>query len=305
MNVLSLFDGLSCGMIALERAGIEVNNYYSSEIDKYAIKVSEKNYPNIIRLGDITQWHSWDIDWPSIDLILAGSPCQGFSFAGKQLAFDDPRSRLFFTFVDILNHVKSKNPKTKFLLENVRMKKEFREVITNFVGVEPVEINSALVSAQNRKRLYWTNIGKIEQPEDKKTMLSDIIDFGFVDREKSYCLDANYFKGTNLVQYLTKCRRQVVFNYSSSGRGNGKVEHRFYESLKGKAHTMTKTGYTRRAFTGVIDDMVIRKLTPIECERLQTIPDNYTDAVSNTQRYKMLGNGWNVDTIVHILKGLK
>lgn len=174
MNVLSLFDGISCGRVALDRAGIKVNNYYSSEIDKYAIKVSTNNYPDIIRLGDINNWQEWSVDWTSIDLILAGSPCQGFSFAGKQLAFDDPRSRLFFVFVEILNHVKSLNPNVKFLLENVRMKKEYIQVINDCLDVEPILINSALVSAQNRQRLYWAN-WNIEQPEDKGILLKDII----------------------------------------------------------------------------------------------------------------------------------
>ena len=153
MNVLSLFDGMSCGRIALERAGIEVNKYYASEIDKHAIKVSEANYPDIIRLGDINNWKSWDLD--KIDLVIAGSPCQGFSFAGKQLAFNDPRSALFFTFLDILNTIKCYNPKVKFMLENVRMKKEYLDVISDKLGVRDVCINSDLFAQQNRIRHYW------------------------------------------------------------------------------------------------------------------------------------------------------
>lgn len=214
-NVLSLFNGISCGRVALDRADIEFKNYYSSEIDKYAIKVSDNNYPDIIQLGDVTKWQEWNIDWSSIDLILAGSPCQGFSFAGKQLAFDDPRSQLFFVFVNILNHVKSLNPNVKFLLENVRMKKEHIQVINECLGVEPTLINSALVSAQNRQRLYWAN-WKITQPEDKGIYLKDIDhENTYCDREKSYCIDANYAKGTTIEQYLTKSRRQIVFNLES------------------------------------------------------------------------------------------
>ena len=148
LNVLSLFDGMSCGQIALERAGIKVNKYYSSEIDKYAIQVTQKNYPDTIQLGDITKWREWGL--PKIDLILAGSPCQGFSFAGKQLAFDDDRSKLFFEFVRILEHYNS----DYWLLENVKMKKCNQDIITEYMGVKPIEINSALVSAQNRKRNY-------------------------------------------------------------------------------------------------------------------------------------------------------
>lgn len=394
-NVLSLFDGMSCGQIALNRLGITPSKYYASEIDKYAIKVTQANYPDTIQLGDINNWREWDIEFSEIDLVLAGSPCQGFSFAGKQLAFNDERSKLFFVFEDILNYVKILNPNVKFLLENVRMKKEHQQVITNRLGVEPIMIDSALVSAQSRKRFYWTNINEVTQPEDKKIVLKDILESGMVDREKSHCIDANYFKGGNLEQYFEKHRRQLVFskdglcqigeadisgfrsvkavyhpdgksptlttmqgghrepkilntdnvpfNYSSSGRGNGKVEGRFTNAEK--AHTLTATGYSNRSMTGVIQvnpskdaggkqphmqdrafseegkshsltasfasrtnvetQMTWRKLTPTECERLQTVPENFTNHVSNSQRYKMLGNGWTIDVIVHILSFMK
>jgi site-specific DNA-cytosine methylase len=245
MNVLSLFDGMSCGQIALSRVGLVVNNYFASEIDKYAIKVAQANYPNTVQLGDITKWREWEL--PKIDLIVGGSPCQGFSFAGKQLAFDDPRSALFFEFVNILNHYKPKY----FLLENVRMKKEYLDEITRLTGVEPVCINSALVSAQNRVRYYWTNIPNVTQPEDKGIVLRDIIEDGVVDREKSFCIDANYYKGGNLKSYFEKRRRQLVF-------------------LDMITHNET-----------------YRKLTPLECERLQTVPDDYTNHVSNTHTATM------------------
>lgn len=245
MIVLSLFDGMSCGLTALKRAGIKVTKYYASEVDKYAIQVAIKNHPEIIQLGDVTNWKDWSIEKP--DLIIGGSPCQGFSFAGKQLAFDDPRSKLFFTMMDIIDHYK---PKYK-MLENVRMKKEYLDVITDYMGCEPVFINSALVSAQNRQRYYWAN-WDFDQPEDRGLVLSDIIQYGYwCNRDKSYCIDANYFKGGNLDQYFNKSRRQLVFRFDGNWR----------------------------------------KLTPIECERLQTLPDDYTAGVSNTQRYKMLGNG--------------
>ena len=174
INVLSLFDGISCGMIALERAGFEVENYYSSEIDKQAISISTNNYPNIIRMGGVENWISWDIDWGKIDLLIGGSPCQGFSSSGKGLNFDDPRSKLFFEFSNILSHIKSLNPDVKFMLENVKMKEEWCDVITQYLGVRFVEINSRYFSAQNRVRYYWCNFS-IPQYVDKGIILEDII----------------------------------------------------------------------------------------------------------------------------------
>ncbi len=319
MNVLSLFDGLSCGHIALERAGIEVDNYYASELDKYAITVTQANYPKTIQLGDVTQWRKWDIDWASIDLLIGGSPCQGFSFAGKQLAFDDPRSALFFVYVDILNHIKNLNPDVKFLLENVRMKKEYLTVISEYLGVEPVFINSALVSAQSRQRFYWAN-WHFEQPEDKGILLKDILEDDFVDRDKFHCIDANYFRGGNLKSYFEKHRRQLVFqsakdknpliqgdylHFDPAGKGHFSQCNRVnLPESKHKSLSGTSGGNKH----GVVidkEELTYRKLTPTECERLQTVEDNYTNHVSNTQRYKMLGNGWTVDVVAHIFKAMK
>jgi site-specific DNA-cytosine methylase len=308
INVLSLFDGMSCGMIALDRLGIKVDNYYASEIDKYAIQVSEANYPNIIRLGDVKEV-TW-LGLPKIDLLIAGSPCQGFSFAGKQLAFDDPRSMLFFEFVRLLKDLKPKY----FLLENVKMKKEYQDIISEYVGCQPIEINSALVSAQNRKRLYWTNIPGVEQPKDREIYLADIIESGIVDRDKSYCIDANYLKGGNLKQYFEKSRRQLVFCGAMRGRyivdgkrQDGKMKtaglttQRMEIRYDGKTNTITTV--QKDNYAVFIDGF--RKLTPTECEKLQTVPDNYTSCVSNSQRYRMLGNGWTVDVIAHIFKNIK
>lgn len=307
MNVLSLFDGMSCGQIALNRIGITPANYYASEVDKYAIKVTQANYPNTVQMGDVMNWQEWNLDWSSIDLLIGGSPCQGFSFAGKQLAFDDPRSALFFQYVQILNHIKKHNPNVKFLLENVKMKKEYLDVMSGMLGVEPVFINSALVSAQNRQRYYWTN-WKVSQPKDKGIILADVIEGGEVDREKSYCIDANYYKGGSLKNYIEKKRRQIVLSQSEKrlmviqkprGKNQGGLK-----ALDGKAPTMSGSAWEHN--NHLTDGATYRKLTPIECERLQTVPDNYTNHVSNTQRYKMLGNGWTVDVIAHILKeGLK
>lgn len=270
INVLSLFDGMSCGMIALERAGIKVNKYYASEIDKYAIKVSDINYPDIIRLGDVTKV----IAPKNIDLIIAGSPCQGFSFAGKQLNFNDPRSALFFEFVRLLDECRSYNPDVKFLLENVNMKNEYQDIISGLLMVNPVRINSELISASKRDRLYWTNICEINQPNRLSISLQSILCDGFADVEKSYCIDANYFKGGSVKNYVEKKRRQLVMKQSE------------------------------RRITVTTDSGSVRKLYPIECERCLTVPDNYTSSVSDSQRYKMLGNGWTVDVIAYIFSFL-
>lgn len=312
ISVLSLFDGMSCGQIALNRLGIKYNKYYASEIDKYAIKVAMANYPNTIQLGDVTQIDGTKLN---IDLLMGGSPCQGFSIAGKRLNFNDPRSKLFFEYVRLLKETKPK----WFLLENVKMKKECQDLISQELGVSPILINSARVSAQNRERLYWTNL-PVTQPIDKKIYLKDIIENGVVDRDKSYCIDACYYKGGNLTQYFDKKRRQLVFDKSrqSSRRlmvydspkkladiDNGGQGNRVYD-INGKNVALSATSGGKGAKTGLILDKThIRKLTPLECERLQTVPEGYTNHVSNTQRYKMLGNGWTVDVICHILKGIK
>jgi DNA-cytosine methyltransferase len=305
MNVLSLFDGMSCGRIALDKLGIPVDKYFASEIDKWAIQIAKKNYPDTIHIGDVQDvMYPESFDGHKIDLLIGGSPCQGFSFAGKQLNFDDPRSKLFFEFVRLYKECKPKY----FLLENVRMKQEYQDVITEMLGVQPIAINSSLVSAQNRYRLYWTNIPITELPRDKNILLKDILEDGLVDRDKSHCLDANYFKGGNLKQYFEKHRRQLVF--SKDGLCHiGDADIKGHDSVKrvyhpdGKAPTLTTMQGGHRE-PKVAMSQKWRKLTPLECERLQTVPDGYTEGVSNTQRYKMLGNGWTVDVIAHIFGGL-
>lgn len=314
MNILSLFDGISCGRVALDRAGIPVNKYYASEIDKYAIQISQKNYPDIIRLGDVNNWESWDIDWSSIDLILAGSPCQGLSFAGKQEGLDDPRSKLFFRFAEILQHVQSVNPRVKFLLENTRMKQKPKTIMTQTVGVEPILIDSALVSAQRRKRLYWCN-WHVAQPEDKGILLKDIIhetqgiaikqrprgkNKGAVFTEKSPTLTSNSWEHNNFV-----CSDAWVNWWNKNKNYQISKKYSFICNDKQKAITLTARQYA--SWNGnfyQLGENVFRKLTPIECERLQTLPDKFTEGVSNTQRYKCLGNGWTVDVIAHILKSM-
>ena len=303
MNVLSLFDGMSCGQIALEKSGFQVDKYFASEIDKHAIKVAKANYPDMVHLGDVRDVSADDL--PQIDLLIGGSPCQGFSFAGKQLNFDDPRSKLFWEYVRLLKELQQKY----FLLENVKMKQESMDVITEALGVEPIFINSSLVSAQNRQRYYWTNIPMGKLPDDKGIMLKDILEDGFVDRDKAHCIDANYFKGGNLKSYFEKHRRQLVF--SDEGlchvgdadlKGHG-YNRRVYHP-DGKAPSLcAASGGNLEPKTFISPDSW-RKLTPLECERLQTVPEGYTAHVSNTQRYRMLGNGWTVDVISHILKGM-
>jgi len=308
MNVLSLFDGMACGRIALERCGHKVDRYFASEVDKYAMKVAKANWPDIEHIGDVC-----GVMWPEtfegikIDLLMGGSPCQGFSFAGNQLNFDDPRSRLFWEFVRILKETKPRY----FLLENVRMKKQSQDVISEALGVEPIAINSNLVSAQNRHRLYWTNIPFVFMPADKGIVLKDILEDGLVDRDKSHCLDANYWKGGNLKQYFEKHRRQLVF--SSNGICHvgdadipGFAARRRVYHPEGKSPTLlSATGGAHQPKILQDEGLTWRKLTCVECERLQTVPDNYTAHVSNTQRYKMLGNGWTVDVISHILKNME
>jgi site-specific DNA-cytosine methylase len=493
INVLSMFDGMSCGRIALDKLGLKVNQYFASEIDKHAMTVSKANFPDIIHIGDVTKVKACDL--PPIQLVLAGSPCQGFSFAGKQLAFDDPRSALFFEFVRIWNEVKEINPDARFLLENVKMKKEHELVISRYMGVAPIEIDASLVSAQSRKRLFWTNIANkpyglfgdmectIPQPKDKGILLRDILDTDVPDKyylseklikgflkhnevhkergngfnfspksedEKSNCLNARYYKmgaddtyivasrgrnpenpgsresGIELEQTLeprldgkTNCLTSVqkdnlvlqinpskesgdnigspVFNnkrvnktiekhrdelehgtmldsynktihkdksvtitsrvtasnhthiYESkevlqinpsleSGGKQPYQQNRIYDPngiapalCAGKSDLLIISGTLRthndgKGFRPVKDEKAatipargredgsgqnavsinhrIRRLTPTECEKLQTVPVGYTAHVSDSQRYKVLGNGWCIDVIVHILSYL-
>ena len=322
MKVLSLFDGKSCGRIALDRANIKVEAYYASEIDKYAIEVSQDNYPEIIQLGDVARWHEWNIDWASIDLLIGGSPCQGFSFAGKQLAFNDPRSKLFFVYVDILNHIKNVNPKVKFLLENVKMKKEYLDVISEYLGCDPVFINSALVSAQNRQRYYWAN-WEFEEPEDKGVMLNDILEPGLpscglggrvVGRKLNELGKRDdYNERIKISQYLEVREDQkancMTTVYKDSVVPYFKVDKRLKVKFnQGKASRLTGGAHSGGNHSDmdmlVIESGVCRRYSTVECERLQTVPDNYTSCVSNTQRYKILGNGWTIDVIAYIFNQL-
>lgn len=283
MNVLSLFDGMSCGRIALDRTGIKVGKYYASEIDKYATKVSEANYPDIIRLGDVTKWRDWDIDWVSIDLVTGGFPCQAWSMKGKQLGDKDERGMLFWTMLDVIKKVREHNPDAHFLIENVKMKKEFEEYITHHTEqalgeVHKILINSALVSAQNRNRYYWTSF-ECSQPEDRGLTTSSVIQFG--------------------VDNVNKDRWQKWFEKN----GEFQLRKSYSVIMNDVDKAICQTARQMSSWNGnlVRTPNGLRFATPIECERLQTVPDNYTVHVNNTQRYKMLGNGWTVDVIAHLL----
>ena len=374
MNVLSLFDGMSCGQLALERANVSVDNYFACEIDKYAMQIANKNFPNTIQLGDVSEVIVPNIvDQADIDLLLCGSPCQGFSFAGKQLAFDDPRSKLFFEFIRIMNDLKPRY----VLLENVRMKKEFEDVITEHMGFPPQLRNSSVASAQNRWRNYWFGVlinGKYEQiiippMEDKGLVLKDILQTDHDEppvpinernarhhknpNQKALCTTATMYKGAGnngmtivdrlmpvgeaeeYAHYNYRATKEVyhmdgkaptlltmqggnrepkVATYSPKG---GRIVNRRLDAngvrkdyqmdlplepqVEIRSDNKTNCLTTVQKDNVVVEGMTWRKLTPVECERLQTLPDNYTEGVSKTQRYKMIGNGWTVDVIAHIL----
>ena len=374
MNVLSLFDGMSCGQLALERANVSVDNYFACEIDKYAMQIANKNFPNTIQLGDVSEVIVPNIvDQAEIDLLMGGSPCQGFSFAGEQLAFNDPRSKLFFEFVRIMNELKPRY----VLLENVRMKKQFEDVITEHMGFPPQLLNSSKVSAQNRWRNYWFGTyinGKYEQIlipplEDKGLVLKNILQTDHDEppvpinernarhhknlNQKALCTTATMYKGAGnngmtlvdrlmpvgeaeeYAHYNYRATKEVyhmdgkaptlltmqggnrepkVATYSPKG---GRIVNRRLDAngvrkdyqmdlplepqVEVRSDDKTNCLTTVQKDNVVVQGMTWRKLTPIECERLQTLPDNYTEGVSKTQRYKMIGNGWTVDVIAHIL----
>lgn len=336
INTLSIFDGMSCGQIALNKAGIKYNNYFASEIDKYAIQITQKNYPNTVQLGDINNWKQWDIDWSNIDLLLAGFPCQAWSVAGKQKGDDDPRGQLVHVLIEIWNHCKNNNPNLKFLFENVKMKKEFINYINNLFGVEAIHIDSSLLSAQSRKRIYWTNIPNIKFPEDKGILLKDIVHENNDELDKidisEYIVPFNkslqilekevergkvgYFGKDSQANRIYYIHNKAVTLCGEAGGGAAKMGQylfgcitpdRIEKRQNGQRFNNGEKSYTLTTQDkhGVIIDGYIRKLTEVECERLQTVNDNYTEGISKSQRYKILGNGWTVDIITHILQNIK
>lgn len=283
MRILSLFDGISCARVALDRAGVQVSEYLASEIDKHAIAVSTKHYPDITRLGDVREVK----DVGSIDLLIGGSPCQDLSIAKQgRKGLDGNRSGLFWEYVRVLHEVKP----TYFILENVAsMSKADKAIITETLGVEPVMIDASLVSAQSRKRLFWTNLPQTGLPADRGILLTHILE---PEVDESYTTTRSSFTPTG--------GRQIGYIGATAGQAN-----RVY-SPDGKSATLSANGGGSGAKTGLYQvDGRIRKLTPVECERLQGVPDGYTEGISKTQRYKCLGNAFNVDVIAHLLTPLR
>lgn len=265
-NVFSACDGMSCGQIALDELGFEYGNYYASEIDKHAIQVTQNNYPNTIQLGDISNIKGCNL--PNIGLLIGGTPCTKLSFAGKQTGFED-ESKLFWEYARLKNELQPEY----FLLENVVMKKEFEDIITQELGVQPIKICSSLVSAQRRQRLYWTNIPNITQPQDDKILLKDILENFNFDKEP----------------YEERYRSNKAVNYNTDK----------FNTLRANAGSKT------RGIGICNDEGWWRKLTPTECEMLQNVPLGYTSIATPSQRYKMLGNGWTIGVIEHIFSNIK
>ena len=359
-NALSLFNGMSFGKMALETLGVPVTKYYSSEIDKYANQATQAMFPDTIQLGDILNWREWDIDWASIDLVTGGFPCQAWSMAGKQLGDKDERGMLFWTMLDIMKHVKHHNPKVDFLIENVKMKKEFEQYITthteNALGkVCKVLINSALVSAQNRNRYYWTSFD-VGQPEDKCVKWGDVREHGvdgfyytekglqwlarhsqrknktlnvWGDDEKAQMVEASHYKNYSAQRFFGVCDVPSDKSIIASMRGrrineNGKRSD-YDKSIDIEQYVEFKYDEKSNCISTVQKDNIVvpftlpnripldmfffRYVTVRECFRLQTVPEHHIDTllnagISNTQLYKMCGNGWTHKVIVHIFRGL-
>ena len=329
MVVLSLFDGMSCGRLAFQKLGFEPDLYLASEVDLNAIKVARGNFSAIQHLGDVTSVSGRGL--PRLDFLIGGSPCQGFSFAGNQLNFQHPESKLFFEYARLLEECKPRF----FLLENVVMKKEYEDVISGILGVKPTLINSNLLSAQNRKRLYWTNIPGVEQPKKKDIGWGSVREWGENNHkyfythkamqwlaevsikkkkpiaihraeDKMQMLEANHHKKYSSQRFFAVADNDPGLDrdkfpvYGCKDPDSGPIKIRLENGLliankEGKDHEITRRGSLPSG------EFALRYVTPTECERLQTVPDGYTSCVSDTQRYRMLGNGWTVDVISHIL----
>jgi len=280
INVLSLFDGISCGQQVLKELDIKVSNYYASEIEAATINIALDNFPETKQIGDVKNIDAKELD---IHLLLGGSPCQGFSFNGKQANFNDPRSKLFFEYVRILNDIKKYNPDIKFLLENVRMKKEYQDVISELLGVEPIQFDSEIISGCHRRRLYWTNILGFEIPNNKNINLQDVLQNNVEDKY--------FLSGKRLDYWIREGEKRCKKVFSSLDRK--------------KAICQTARQYANWNGNHVTDNGKVRQLTPIECERLHNLPDDYTKVATDTERYKALGNGWDIGAVKLFLKNLK
>jgi len=316
MNVLSVFDGMSCGRIALERAGIKVTSYVASEIEENAIKISKKNYPDIMHVGDVNQVHvtrlGIEVDKSEShmrvitvkpDILIGGSPCQDVSSLAAlhgDLGLAGKKSGLFFQFFRLLKECRDENPNVLFLLENVVMKDVHAAEITKLLGVQPIVINSGIFTAHNRKRMYWTNIPNVNQPRSNEVYLSSILEYGYVDRDKAYCLTATY-NNACVQNYFLKSERQHKFLVPFTKEGNKYIIH---DPQVGDVTVNLRKGVKaaeQREELSVLNKYT-SKLSPVECERLQGVPDNYTEGVAKAWRYHMLGNGWECKTITHLFK---
>jgi site-specific DNA-cytosine methylase len=310
MNILSLFDGISCGQIALNKINIKIDKYFASEIDINCIKVTQKNYPNTIQLGDIRYINGYEL--PKIDLLIGGSPCVGFSNAGKRLNFEDKQSILFWEYVRLLKETKP----TYFLLENVKMRWDWKDIITEALGVEPILINSNLVSAQNRPRYYWSNIPNITQPADKGIFFSNILEENITNPE--FLFDNNFILKNNIDKIILQGYKKVVLTERRTEEAKRiRREHMKQFGVDFSPRRMKElvprnddkcnclTTFITKENIVIDEKQNVRKLTPIEIERLQIIPDNYTSILKNYQRYKVIGNSWTTDVIAHILSFIK
>jgi DNA (cytosine-5)-methyltransferase 3A len=315
MNVVSLFNGMNTGRQALENIGVKVNKYYSSEIKPYAIELTQHHFPDTIQVGDVTKWLEWDIDWQSVDLILSGSPCQDLSIAGKQKGINGSRSVLFFTFVDILNHIKSLNPNVLFLQENVGSASKLDVgIMSRALGVYPCRINSSLVTAQLRDRYYWSNIRTketmfdlvtdIPQPKDRGIMFKDIITDGYVERVKGNAMLQSDYK-----QFVKCPIKESVLIKKRIAKGKQTPNLVYVDKDK---HTCLNTesgndGHTQNKKTGMITliyNGIVRTVNQIEMERLQGFPDGYTSILSKAKAGSLLGDGWTLPVIEHIFSFL-
>ncbi|MDC6267232.1 DNA (cytosine-5-)-methyltransferase [Lysinibacillus fusiformis] len=311
ITVLSLFDGMSCGHLVLDKLGIEIDTYYASEIEQSTIEVTKHNYPDTVHLGDVTKWKEWDL--PKIDLIIGGSPCQGFSRQGAGLNFNDPRSKLFFEFVDIVNHHKEINPYLNFMLENVNMKREWQDVITDYLGVDPVHINSDVLVPHNRPRTYWTNfdINCVEQVDYKllnlldDIILEDYIEVGAIKVCKSFSE-----KSIELISFEegeVRIKQAVKKGYIVAKLGDGiNISFPTSKTRRGRVTSNKSSCLDTSCDIGVYDQHgQIRRFTMNELEKLQGVPVGYTSSMDDSFAKKALGNGWTVDVIAHILRSIK